>query len=103
MKNRLMILPLLVALLSCGCYAPQGRTMADEAYAQNYSTGQRSSARNFTGSEGVLGIPAAICYSIDRAKTARERSRHCQQLWRVLSDGNAPAYEWQSYYSRCNQ
>ena len=85
-----------------------GNTMPDEAYSKNYSTGARPSSTSFSsGSPGTAGLYAvalaipAICSQIDRAASAREKNEKCNELFRTLSNSDAPAYEWQSYYSRC--
>lgn len=77
--------------------------MADEAYAQKYSTGTTrvTSTNSATPAGSLIALPWAICQSIDRAKSAGEKRRFCKELFQTLSNGNGPAYEWQQYYSRC--
>jgi hypothetical protein len=94
-------IPLLL-LLCLNCYTISNRTMADEAYSQNYATGPNRGGSSGSAADAIFGVPAAICTSIDRAKTASRRNRQCKELFRVLNDGNAAAYEWQSYHTRCN-
>lgn len=94
---------LLIPLLACAaCYTSPNRTMASEAYSQNYATGPSRGGSSASAGEALIGIPAIICQSIDKAKTSADRNRYCRDLLRALNDENAAAYEWQGYYTRCN-
>lgn len=96
----------LIFLFCLGCIAPLGRTTTDEAYTQRYSTGS-APARGMAVhghadalTAAIVALPA-LCQAIEQSRSTHERTARCNDLFRYLSNGNAAAYEWQSYYARC--
>lgn len=87
----------LLPALFLRCFSTYGHTMADEAYAQRYGTGSGVTG----GGVNVSPLVNALFLQIDNARLEREKKGRCTELFRHLSNGDAPAYEWQGYYSRC--
>lgn len=54
-----------------------------------------------SSAEAVVSTIANLCRSIDYVKDTGAKGRHCNDLQKILTENNAPAHEWQSYYIRC--
>jgi hypothetical protein len=90
---------LLAILFFASCSSTHNHTMADEAYAQRYGTGGSGT----TGGSGLNVAPLvnALFSRIDNAPSVADKKVHCADLFRRLSNHDAAAYEWQGYYTRC--
>jgi hypothetical protein len=93
------------------CIAPRNQTLTDEAYAQHFSTGSANRGSNtFNSHSGgsalitaaIMAAPA-LCRAIDQSRSQSERTSRCNELFRHLSNSDAAAHEWQSYYIRCQK
>ncbi len=97
--------------LVAACIAPRNQTLTDVTYAQRYSTGSASRGSNsFTSDRrgsalittAIMAAPA-LCRAIDQSRSHSERTARCTELFRHLSNSDAAAHEWQSYYIRCQK
>lgn len=50
----------------------------------------------------IMAVPA-LCQAIDQSRSTSERQARCNELFRHLSNSDAAAHEWQSYYIRCQK
>lgn len=105
------ILSFVCFVLFANCIAPRNQTLTDEAYAQRYSTGSANRGpgtfSSHSGSSAlmttaIMAVPA-LCQAIDQSRSTSERQARCNELFRHLSNSDAAAHEWQSYYIRCQK
>lgn len=90
---------IIFASVTIACSSQTVRTVADEARqpAQFLGSGDAGAALVYS----VVAVPYLLLRSLDIAKTATERARVCRDLLHQLSEGGGVAYEWTTYFVRC--